>query len=126
MNDENKIESSKRPFLLWGGIALVVLLILAEIFLHIVEISVGQVLLLTNPLRPKTGRLWVEDQKEQLGIDELNSIRESEDEPVVVDQQIHNFEELEELGQGQFYLVELNDFVKQTKIPIKIKEVLSL
>ncbi len=122
MKNENKTEKFKRPLLLWGGIALVILLILAEIFFHIVEIGVGQVLLLTNPLRPKTGRLWVEDQKEQLGIDELNSIRESEDEPVVVDQQIHNFEELEAVLSTRSSLSMTRDEFKEFYRSLPIKE----
>ncbi|MFA5019640.1 MAG: exonuclease SbcCD subunit D [Candidatus Pacearchaeota archaeon] len=38
----------------------------------------------------------------------------------------NNFEELEELNYGQFYLVEANGFLKCTKVPIRIKEVLSV
>ncbi len=122
MNDENKAEKSKRPLLLWGGIALVVLLIVAEIFFHVIEIGVGQVLLLTNPIRPKTGRLWVEDQKEQLGIDELNSINESEEEPVVIDQQIHNFEELEAVLSTRSSLSMTRDEFKEFYRSLPIKE----
>lgn len=94
-NVDDEQQRPKRRLGLWLSIALVVVLLVGEIFFHIFEIAIGQLFLLTNPIRPKTGRLWVEDQKEQLGQDELSSIRESEEERVAVDQQIHNFEELE-------------------------------
>ena len=40
----------------------------------------------------------------------------------------NNFEELEELKHGQFYIVEIGNgnIIKQNKVPIKLKEVLSL
>jgi DNA repair protein SbcD/Mre11 len=38
----------------------------------------------------------------------------------------NNFEELEELKNGQFYLVEIKDFLKTEKISVKIKEVISI
>jgi DNA repair protein SbcD/Mre11 len=38
----------------------------------------------------------------------------------------NNFEELEELKHGQFYIVEIGDFLKIEKIPVKIKDVLIL
>ncbi len=54
-------------------IAAALVFISAEVFFDVVEIGVGRLLLLTNPLRPRVGRLWEEDQKEQTGIEELNS-----------------------------------------------------
>jgi len=38
----------------------------------------------------------------------------------------NNFEELEELKHGQFYLVQINDVIKKEKIPLKIKDVIIL
>ncbi len=58
------------------AVALFVFL-LAEIFFDVVEIAVGRLLLLTNPIRPRVGRLWEEDQKEQTGIEELNAATET-------------------------------------------------
>ncbi|MEA3329483.1 MAG: DNA repair exonuclease [Nanoarchaeota archaeon] len=37
-----------------------------------------------------------------------------------------NFEELEELSHGQFYIVEYKEFLKTEKIPIKLKDVLTI
>ncbi len=38
----------------------------------------------------------------------------------------NNFEELEELKHGQFYIVKVGDYLKTEKVPIKLKETLSL
>lgn len=38
----------------------------------------------------------------------------------------NNFEELDELNYGGFYIVEFNQLLKATKIPIRLKEVLSI
>lgn len=38
----------------------------------------------------------------------------------------NNFEELEELGNGQFYIIESDNFVNPIKVPIKIRDVLRI
>lgn len=58
------------------------LIIAAEAAFDVLEIGVGRLLLLSNPLRPQTGRLWDEDHKEKMGIDELAAIPENSAETV--------------------------------------------
>lgn len=53
--------------------SVVIVLFLAELFFDFFEITIGRVLLITNPIRPQVGRLWEEDQKEQKGIEELGA-----------------------------------------------------
>jgi len=53
---------------------LVVVLLVAETFFDIFEIAVGRFLLWTNPVRPKTGRLWEEEAKDQSGSLTVNDI----------------------------------------------------
>lgn len=67
-------------------------LLAAEALFGVLEIIVGRFLLFTNPIRPQIGRLWDEDHKEQLGINELEANSKSENLPTIV--AIHSFEEL--------------------------------
>jgi len=71
--DKNSLTNKNK--LLRFGIILSILLLLfaAELVFDIFEIAMGKILLFTNPIRPQTGRLWVEDHKEQKGIEELNA-----------------------------------------------------
>ena len=79
-------------------ISVIVLLMVAEIFFDIFEIGIGRLFWLTNPIRPQTGRLWEEDHKEQLGLDELDSaIVHEESEPLRVNQELENLQDLEAL-----------------------------
>jgi hypothetical protein len=82
--------SSKRSLLI---LSFILLLIAAEAVFGILEIVVGRFLLMTNSVRPQIGRLWDEDHKEQLGIDELEAnSNKTEELPAVVD--IHSFQDL--------------------------------
>ncbi len=62
---------SKRAIIFY--IILSILLALEGIF-DIFEVAMGKYLLLTNALRPKIGRLWVEEDKDQKGVEEMSAI----------------------------------------------------
>ncbi|MBN1465508.1 hypothetical protein JXA02_07090 [candidate division KSB1 bacterium] len=72
-NHENR-EKARRAFakIIFAAGAFIII-VLAELLFDIVEIGTGRLLLLSNPIRPQTGRLWEEDHKEQIGLDELDS-----------------------------------------------------
>jgi len=92
INQSGKIRKnySKRALLI---LSFILLLIAAEALFGILEIVVGRFLLFTNPIRPQIGRLWDEDHKEQLGIDELEAnSNKTENLPAIVD--IHSFKDL--------------------------------
>ncbi|NIA31737.1 MAG: hypothetical protein GWP06_17735 [Actinobacteria bacterium] len=68
----NSVFFSKRLFIFW--IVLIILLAL-EGFFDIFEVVMGKYLLLTNPLRPRIGRLWVEESKDQEGLKEMSAVQ---------------------------------------------------
>ena len=78
MSDQNK-KQNKQSKILRFTIILAVLLA-AEIGFDIFEITVGKIMLLTNSIRPKTGRLWEEEQKDQSGMMEVEKIEEQQTE----------------------------------------------
>jgi hypothetical protein len=98
------------------SISVIVLLIVAEILFDIFEIGIGRLFWLTNPIRPQTGRLWEEDHKEQLGLNELDSaVVQDEPEPLNVDQELENLQDLEALlsiRQSMMNREEFNEFYK--------------
>ncbi|MDZ7723963.1 MAG: hypothetical protein U5R06_14425 [candidate division KSB1 bacterium] len=61
-------------------IAVLIVLIAAELTFDIFEIAVGKVMLLTNSIRPKTGRLWEEEEKDQSGMIEVEGIEQQQPE----------------------------------------------
>ncbi len=70
---KNKTSSSGwKPWVL-----IIVIFLVAEIFFDIFEIAVGRFLLWTNPIRPKTGRLWEEEEKDQSGSLTVNEIEKT-------------------------------------------------
>jgi len=76
-------------------LAVLAAIIIAESVFDIFEIAGGRLLLLTNPLRPQTGRLWDEDHKEKLGIDELESLAGKPEVNEPLQQPLRSVEELE-------------------------------
>jgi len=54
-------------------LAVLLIFLMAELFFDLFEITIGKLLLMTNPIRPHVGRLWEEDQKEQKGIEALDA-----------------------------------------------------
>ena len=50
----------KMPYWL---IILLLFVVVFEIAFDLFEITIGRLLLLTNPVRPKTGRLWDEEKR---------------------------------------------------------------
>ncbi len=79
--------------------AIVFLLLVAELLFDIFEIGIGQLLLLTNPIRPQTGRLWEEDHKEQVGLEELDTAvnGNGESRQETLNQPVQSLEDLEAL-----------------------------
>ncbi|MBN1480926.1 hypothetical protein EH223_00465 [candidate division KSB1 bacterium] len=75
----------------------IVILIFAELVFDIFEISMGYLLRLSNPIRPKTGRLWEEDHKEQVGLNELDSLSVQDAQDILNDQPLQNLQDLEAL-----------------------------
>jgi len=92
-----RTQNQKRPNLTRWVVVLFVLLVLlmAELFFDLFEITIGKVLLLTNPIRPHVGRLWEEDQKEQKGIEELGANAETS--KPVAGQPLRSLDELQAL-----------------------------
>lgn len=76
-------------------LAVLAAIIIAESVFDIFEIAVGRLLLLSNTLRPQTGRLWDEDHKEKLGIDELESLADKPEADAPLQQSLRSVEELE-------------------------------
>lgn len=72
-----KNSKSKAAKFLMLGVVLCALLTV-ELLFDVFEIAMGKVLLFTNPVRPKIGRLWEEDLKEQEGIEQLGATAEME------------------------------------------------
>ncbi|MBN1465547.1 hypothetical protein JXA02_07290, partial [candidate division KSB1 bacterium] len=93
-NHENR-EKSRRAYakVIFAAGAFIII-VLAELLFDIIEIGTGRLLLLSNPIRPQTGRLWEEDHKEQIGLDELDSAQVVTM-PATVGQSINNLEDLE-------------------------------
>ena len=120
MNENKKIISKitrLSTILLFVGLV-VILLVAAELFFDIFEIAMGRLLLFSNPIRPQTGRLWEEDLKEQLGLDELDSVKvDRADESI--HQSINSLDDLEAVlsirQSMSMTRVEFNEFYK--KIP---------
>ena len=90
-------KSSQTQFRLrrWHKVLAVLFVVLVlELVLDVFEIAVGRVLLWTNPLRPKVGRLWVEDEKNQSGAKDVNAlVQNNQDEPDI-DQPIRDMTDL--------------------------------
>lgn len=65
----------------WHVIVIIVaLLFVTEAVFDVFEIAIGKMMLLTNSIRPKTGRLWDEEQKDQTGMKEVEEIEEQQKE----------------------------------------------
>ncbi|MBN1559235.1 hypothetical protein JW998_03250 [candidate division KSB1 bacterium] len=113
-NLDNGTAQRLRSKIIFVGIAFL-FLIVAELLFDLVEIGMGQLLLLSNPLRPQTGRLWEEDRKEQLGLDELDSAQVVTS-PENVEHAINNLEDLEAVLSIRHSMSmtreEFNDFYK--------------
>lgn len=125
MKNEQKAE--KRKFGKWMVFFLILLiLVVAELFFDIFEIGFGRLLYWTNPVRPQTGRLWVEDKKEQEGVSELNSHIESSEIEQERDTPLRNFEELEALLSLRNSLSMTKDQFKEFYTTIPVKEAKSL
>ncbi len=76
------------------ALAVLFLVLVLEFVFDIFEIAVGRLLLWTNPLRPKVGRLWVEDEKNQSGAQDVNAlVEDTRDEPDI-DQPIRDMTDL--------------------------------
>lgn len=84
---------SKKRRIVW--IVVAVLLIAGEAAFDIFEIAVGRFLLLTNPLRPQSGRLWEEDLKEQEGLSALEEVIEKSSREEIPREPIRNLEDLQ-------------------------------
>jgi len=115
MGDKAKILPFKIPKLAFVAIVIFLLLV-AEALFDIFEISIGSLFLLTNPIRPQTGRLWEEDHKEQVGLDELDSAVPQETPQEATPQQLKSLEDLEALlsirRSMSMNREEFNDFYK--------------
>lgn len=116
-NAESKSRSNrfnKRKIILISSAVLLV--VLAELFFDIFEISMGQLLRLSNPIRPKTGRLWEEHLKEQVGLNELDSLSLPENQESGYDKPLQNLQDLEALLSIRHSMSmtrdEFNDFYK--------------
>ncbi len=75
-------------------IFLFLLLIVFEFIFDFFEIAMGRFLLLTNPIRPKTGRLWVEEKKDVDGNKIIDSLTVSIKQDSVVAPKIYSIEDL--------------------------------
>ncbi len=58
-------------------LTIAVLLVIGEIYFSIAEILVGRIMLWTNPLRPKVGRLWQEEAKDEAGKTQVTNLVDS-------------------------------------------------
>lgn len=96
MDNAEKLSRIKSPKWVVIG-AVFILLFIAEIFFDIFEISIGRIFLWTNAIRPQTGRLWEEDHKEQIGLEELDSATQQETLQENSNQPVQNLDDLEAL-----------------------------
>jgi hypothetical protein len=58
-------------------LTIAVLFVIGEIYFSIAEIGVGRIMLWTNPLRPKVGRLWQEEAKDEAGKNQVTNLVDS-------------------------------------------------
>jgi hypothetical protein len=65
-----KNKSWQLKLILLIGLAILIIEAVFDVF----EIAVGQYMTLINGLRPKTGRLWVEEDKDKAGIENVSAI----------------------------------------------------
>jgi len=116
------IAIKKRKWLITGSVLL--LLIISELVFDIAEIMLGQVLLCTNPLRPKVGRLWVEDEKNQSGVQQVSELVDQTPEESRVQQAVHSMEELRNiLAINNSFQLSRDDFIEfYNKLPRKQSE----
>ena len=91
--DNNKKIKTYSKIIIIGLI--LVLLIAAELLFDIFEIGAGRLLLFSNAIRPRTGRLWEEDRKEQIGLKELDSLQVAEVKPEDIEPSINSLDDLE-------------------------------
>ncbi len=73
-----KTENIKHFFRRYRYVLMIaVLLVIGEIYFSIAEILVGRIMLWTNPLRPKVGRLWQEEAKDEAGKTQVTNLVDS-------------------------------------------------
>jgi hypothetical protein len=58
-------------------LAIAGLLVIGEIYFSIAEVILGRIMLWTNPLRPKVGRLWQEEAKDEAGKNQVTNLVDS-------------------------------------------------
>jgi len=75
-------------------ILLLVIVIVFEFVFDIFEVAMGRFLLMTNPVRPKTGRLWVEEKKDVNANKIIDSLTVSIKQDSVVTPKIYSIEDL--------------------------------
>jgi len=74
MNTEklNRWVKNNRGWLILGSV-----LLAAEIFFDLGEVVLGHLMQASNPFRPKVGRLWIEEEKDLAGQQQVTSIVDS-------------------------------------------------
>ncbi len=75
-------------------ILLLFLLIVFEFTFDIFEIALGRLLLLSNPVRPQTGRLWIEEKKDVDAGKIIDSLTVSMKQDSVIAPKIYSIEDL--------------------------------
>lgn len=66
-------------------LVMVLALVLLELVFDPVEIVLGKLLLCTNRIRPKVGRLWAEEEKDQAGLIEVTAISKTAGNSMVIE-----------------------------------------
>ncbi|MBN2411059.1 hypothetical protein JXQ31_05150 [candidate division KSB1 bacterium] len=90
-----KLNLKKKIFnISYWSILLLFLLIVFEFTFDIFEIALGRFLLLTNPVRPKTGRLWIEEKKDVDAGKIIDSLTVSIKQDSVITPRIYSIEDL--------------------------------
>ena len=82
---------SKRAMIFYFALAL--LLTLEGVF-DVFEVTMGKFLLLTNSLRPRIGRLWVEESKDQEGLKEMSAVQTEQPRDSLYSGQLNSIEDL--------------------------------
>jgi len=73
------------------------LLLVIEIRFDVIEVAIGKYMLITNPIRPKVGRLWVEEEKDVTGQINVSSLASEQKADSTFVQNISQFDQLQQL-----------------------------
>ncbi len=86
----------------WIGL---LIFIVAEVRFDVVEIIIGRYMLLTNPLRPRVGRLWSEEKKDLSGLQQVSTLASEMKPDTSFVNHITHFQQLQDVLSNQNVVV---------------------